>query len=130
MRFRPWLIVFLNIVIISSIWIVFINMENTKAYNYRNFTASLIGAGVAIEEVGRINDSMFNTESIILQIDSQQVKVMEYVSPAEMEKDSQKLNKTKGHYYKRGKIIVFYNGSDGRTLRFLSEIMGLQFSGT
>ena len=104
--------------------------------------AALEAAGTTVETGEPISQDFFTPEASILKINDADVQVFEYGSAEEMEKEALEVSPDGGsigtsmlmwvdvpHFYKSGRIIVLYVGSDATVLNLLEATMGQQFAG-
>ena len=109
-------------------------------------TASLIAAleasGATAETGESIVQEFFSPEGSIIKVNGADVQVFEYESAEAMENEASQVASDGGsvgtsmmmwmdtpHFYKAGRIIVLYIGSDGTVLSLLEQALGQQFAG-
>jgi hypothetical protein len=108
--------------------------------------ASLIAAieatGATVETGEPISQPFFSVEGNIIKVNGADVQVFEYENTEEMELESSQIapdgssNATTmitwvdtPHFYRAGRIIVLYVGSDQTILSLLENVLGPQFAG-
>ncbi|HKG53846.1 MAG TPA: hypothetical protein VKB04_06270, partial [Anaerolineales bacterium] len=108
--------------------------------------ASLISAlqtsGATVETGDSITQDFFTPQGHIFKVNGADLQVFEYENAEAMEKDGSQVAPDGGsigtsmvnwidtpHFYKGGRIIVLYVGSDGALLELLSKVLGPQFAG-
>ena len=108
--------------------------------------ASLVAAleaGGAVVEVGEpISQPFFSVEGSIIKVNGADVQVFEFENADEMELASSQIAPDGGsdattmitwidtpHFYKSGRIVALYIGSDEAVLSLLEKALGAQFAG-
>jgi hypothetical protein len=108
--------------------------------------ASLIRAlqasGATVEIGDPITQDFFGPEGHTVKVNGADLQVFEYESAEAMEKDASQVAPDGGsigtsmvdwidtpHFYKAGRIIVLYVGSDQTVLDLLQQTIGPQFAG-
>jgi hypothetical protein len=107
-----------------------------------SLVAALEEGGATVETGEPISQPFFSAEGNIIKVNGADVQVFEYESSEAMELDSSQIapdgssNATTmitwidtPHFYKAGKIIVLYIGSDATVLDLLKGALGPQFAG-
>jgi hypothetical protein len=107
-----------------------------------SFLAALQAANVTAKIGESITQDFFSPEGHIITINGQDVQVFEYESAEAMENDASRVAPDGGsvgtsmmswmdapHFYKAGRILVLYVGSDKTTLALLEKVIGPQFAG-
>jgi hypothetical protein len=107
-----------------------------------SFLAALRAEGATAEVVDSISQDFFSVEGQIITVNGAEVQVFEYESAEGMENAASQVAPDGGsigtsmltwietpHFYKTGRIIVIYIGSDEKILNLLQTIMGPQFAG-
>ena len=104
---------------------------------------SAVEASGATVEIGEpVSQVFFDAEGNILKVNGADVQVFEYASAEEMESEASQVSSDGGsigtsmvtwidvpHFYKAGRIIVLYVGSDAFVLDLLENALGPQFAG-
>lgn len=103
---------------------------------------ALENAGATVESGEPITQTFFTPEGQTLKVNGADLQVFEYGSPEEMEKEAAEVAPDGGsvgtsmmmwidapHFYKAGRIIVLYLGSDKAILDLLDKVLGAQFAG-
>lgn len=104
--------------------------------------AALKAAGATAEAGEPITQAFFSPEGSILKVNGSDVQVFEYESTEAMENEASQVAPDGGsigtsmvdwidtpHFYKTGRIIVLYVGSDETILGLLTRVIGPQFAG-
>jgi hypothetical protein len=108
--------------------------------------ASLIAAlqtsGATVETGGPVSQPFFTPEGSIIKVNGADVQVFEYETIEAMESEASQVTSDGGsigttmvtwmdtpHFYKAGRIIVLYVGSDATVLDLLEGALGPQFAG-
>jgi hypothetical protein len=107
-----------------------------------SLTAALEAGGATVETGESVLQPFFTPEGSILKVNGADVQVFEYESPEEMENEASQVSPDGGsigtsmvtwmdapHFYKAGRIIVLYVGSDATMLDWLEGALGAQFAG-
>ena len=104
--------------------------------------AALEAAGATVEMGEPISQAFFSPEGSIIKVNVADVQVFEYESVEAMESEASQVAPDGGsigtsmvhwvdtpHFYKAGRIIVLYVGSDEEILGLLEDVLGSQFAG-
>jgi hypothetical protein len=108
--------------------------------------ASLLNAleasGATVEMGEAISQAFFSPEGNIIKVNDADVQVFEYESVEAMENEASQVAPDGGsigtsmvawvdvpHFYKAGRIIVLYVGSDEKIIGLLEKTLGPQFAG-
>lgn len=115
---------------------------STTVNDLVSFVDGLREKGIRVTPIERLEQSIFSVKSTIILVGNEEVRVYEFDNIESLEKESTKVSsdgtqvgnnplKWSGppHFYKQGKIIVLYVGSNGGVLSMLDETMGKQFAG-
>jgi len=107
-----------------------------------SFLAALQASNATAALGDSITQDFFDAEGHLITINGQDVQVFEYESAEAMEAEASKVAPDGGsvgtsmmawmdvpHFYKAGRIIVLYVGSDENTLSLLQKVIGHQFAG-
>ena len=106
------------------------------------FVDALRAAGATVEPAEPITQAFFTPEGHILKVNGTDVQVFEYENEEAMESEASQVAPDGGsigttmvtwvetpHFYKAGRIIVLYVGSDESVLDLLEQVLGQQFAG-
>ena len=106
------------------------------------FVDALRAAGASVEPSEPVTQAFFTPEGNILKVNGEDVQVFEYESEEAMESEAAQVAPDGGsigttrvtwvgtpHFYKAGRIIVLYVGSDPAVLDLLDQVLGSQFAG-
>ncbi len=104
--------------------------------------AALETASATVEVGDSISQDFFSPEGKIIKVNGADVQVFEYESADAMENESSQVAPDGGsigtsmvswmdtpHFYKTGRIIALYVGSDQTSLDLLEMVIGPQFAG-
>ena len=104
--------------------------------------AALQAAGATVETGSPVAQAFFSPEGSIIKVNGADVQVFEYESAEAMESEAAQVAPDGGsigtsmvtwmdtpHFYKAGRIIVLYVGSDESVLSLLENALGPQFAG-
>ena len=104
--------------------------------------AALEAAGATVEAGDPVSQVFFSPEGSIIKVNGADVQVFEYESAEAMENEASQVAPDGGsigtnmvmwmdapHFYKAGRIIVLYVGSDEAVLSLLEKVIGKQFAG-
>jgi len=107
-----------------------------------SFIAGLQSAGATVEVADSLIQEFFTPEGTIIKVNGQDLQVFEYETAEAMEDEASQVAPDGGsvgtsmmtwmdapHFYKAGRIIVLYVGSDRDTLDLLERVIGPQFAG-
>ena len=119
--------------------------EPSVAPNVEDQASLLIGlqsAGATAELGDTVIQDFFTPEGSIVTVNGADIQVFEYENAEAMESEASQVAPDGGsvgtsmmmwveapHFYKSGRIIVLYIGSDTATLDLLQSVMGSQFAG-
>ena len=116
--------------------------EPAAVEDQASLIAALETAGATVASGEPISQPFFNVEGNIVKVNGADVQVFQYESAEEMELDSSQIAPDGGsnattmitwidtpHFYKTGRIIALYIGSDETILSLLETVMGAQFAG-
>ena len=107
-----------------------------------SFLASLQASNAIAEIADSVTQDFFSPEGSIIKVNGQDIQVFEYENKEAMEGEASQVAPGGGsigtsmvtwmdvpHFYKAGRIIVLYIGSDKTTLNLLEKVIGPQFAG-
>ena len=116
--------------------------ESKAVEDQASLIAALQAAGATVEVGDPITQAFFTPEGKIIKVNGADVQVFEYESAEAMESEASQVAPDGGsigtsmvtwvdtpHFYKAGRIIVLYVGSDSTILGFLEKALGPQFAG-
>ena len=112
------------------------------ACDYVSFVDQLRATGATVTPTGSLEPSFFSVGGYAITADTETIQVYEFANKAAMAAEAAAVSPdgyTVGHtqvswvapphFYRAGRIIVVYAGSDATTLQRLSNILGPQFAG-
>ena len=104
--------------------------------------AALQASGATVEVGDLLTQVFFTPEGNIIKVNGADVQVFEYESAEAMESEASQVAPDGGsigttmvtwmdtpHFYKAGRLIVLYVGSDEAILGLLEQVLGEQFAG-
>jgi hypothetical protein len=107
-----------------------------------SFLAALQVEGATAEIADPITQDFFSVEGQIIRVNGMDVQVFEYESAEAMANEASQVAPDGGsigtsmvnwidtpHFFKAGRIIVLYLGSDQTVLNLLEKVLGPQFAG-
>jgi len=110
--------------------------------DYVSFVDHLRATGATVTPEGSIDRAFFSVGGYAITVDGEHVQVYEYASEAAMAADAAEVSpdgytvgRTKvewiapPHFYRAGRIIVVYAGTDATTTQRLTTVLGPQFAG-
>jgi hypothetical protein len=116
--------------------------ESQTVKGQDSLVAALQAAGATVEVGDPITQVFFGPEGNILKVNGADVQVFEYESAEAMENEAAQVAPDGGsigtsmvtwmdtpHFYKAGRMIVLYVGSDETILGLLEKVLGPQFAG-
>lgn len=116
--------------------------ESLSVTDQGSLLAALQAAGATAELGDTIEQDFFNVEGHMVKVNAADLQVFEYENAEAMEKDASQVAPDGGsigtsmvswidapHFYKAGRIIVLYVGSDQTVLDLLNKVIGPQFAG-
>jgi len=112
------------------------------AEDQASLVAGLQSAGATAEVVDSLIQDFFTPEGAIIKVNGEDLQVFEYETAEAMEDEASQVAPDGGsvgtsmmtwmdapHFYKAGRIIVLYVGSDQAILDLLERVIGPQFAG-
>ena len=116
--------------------------QATAIEDQASLVAALEAAGATVEAGEPITQVFFSPEGNIIKVNGADVQVFEYESTEAMESEASQVAPDGGsvgtsmmmwmdtpHFYKAGRIIALYVGSDTTILGLLEQGLGPQFAG-
>ncbi|MCS4538575.1 MAG: hypothetical protein HYY67_06950 [Thaumarchaeota archaeon] len=110
--------------------------------DYVSLIDALRAKGLVVEPAGKLIQPFFTVEAQIITVDGKQVQVFEYSNEASMNTEVSKVSPDGGtignskvtwieppHFYKTGRIIVLYVGSNSTIIGALNDVIDPQFAG-
>ena len=104
--------------------------------------SALNAAGATVEVGDSITKDFFSVEGQMVKVNGTDLQIFEYENAEAMEKDASQVAPNGGaigtsmvswidapHFYKAGRIIVLYVGSDQTVLDLLNKVIDPQFAG-
>jgi hypothetical protein len=116
--------------------------ESQAVEDQASFIAALQAADATVEVGDPITQAFFTPKGKSIKVNGADVQVFEYESAEAMEKEASQVAPDGGsigtsmvtwidtpHFYKAGRIIALYVGSDEAILGLLEKVIGPQFAG-
>ena len=118
------------------------NTEGQAVEDKASLIVALETAGATVETGESISQEFFGPEGSIIKVSGADVQVFEYPSSEAMENEASQVAPDGGsvgtsmmmwmdtpHFYKSGRILVLYIGSDQTVRDLLEKALGSQFAG-
>ena len=109
---------------------------------YVSLVDNLRAAGATVDPAGTISQPFFVPEGQLLTVNGEDIQAFEFASMVEADAIAETVSADGSsvgtsmifwvappHFYKAGRLIVVYVGSDSGVINILQEIMGSQFAG-
>jgi len=119
-----------------------VTIEPVMVEDQASLIAALEASGTTVEMDEPITQAFFSPQGSILKVNAADVQVFEYESVEAMETEASQVAPDGGsigtsmvtwmdtpHFYKAGRLIVLYVGSDASLLNSLENVLGPQFAG-
>lgn len=103
---------------------------------------ALRNAGLAVRDAGAVQQPFFSVPAHVYQIESRDVQIYEFGSPAEAEKAAALVAPDGGsigtnsmawmappHFFRKDRLVVNYIGTSAKVLTELERLLGPQFAG-
>lgn len=116
--------------------------ESLIVEDQASFVSALQASGATVEDGDSISQAFFSPVGNIIKVNGADVQVFEYESAEAMENEASQVAPDGGsigtsmvmwvdipHFYKAGRIIILYVGSDQAILNLLEKLLGPQFAG-
>ena len=115
---------------------------STTVQDMTSLVSTLQASGATVETGDPITQDFLGPEGQTLKVNGADLQVFEYENAEAMEKDASQVAPDGGsigtsmvdwidtpHFYKFGRIIALYVGSDQTVLGLLNKVLGPQFAG-
>ena len=116
--------------------------ERNTVTDYASLVEALKAAGATVEASDPVSQAFLSPEGQGLKVNGQDIQVFEYPDEAAAEQEAQTISPNGSsttttmitwidapHFYRSGKLIVIYIGSDAGTLEIFESLLGPQFAG-
>ena len=116
--------------------------ERTTVTDYASLAEALKAAGASVEASDPVSQEFLGPEGQVLKVNGQDIQVFEYLDEAAAERDAQTISPDGSsttttmitwidipHFYRSGKLMVLYVGSDAGITQLLDGLLGTQFAG-
>ena len=110
--------------------------------DYAGLIKSLRAAGAPVERRGGVDQPFFSVNGKMLKIHGEDVQVFEYSDTTAAEAEATLVSPSGSgvgttkihwvgppHFFRKGRLIVLYVGDNGKVLKALEAVLGLQFAG-
>jgi len=118
------------------------SIEPAFVVDQADLVTTLQASGATVETGEPVTQAFFSPQGSILKVNAADVQVFEYESVEAMETEASQVAPDGGsigtsmvtwmdtpHFYKAGRLIVLYVGSDAALLSLLENALGPQFAG-
>ena len=112
------------------------------ATDYVSLVDNLHKEGAPVEPATSINQAFFSVEELVIKVNGEDIQVFGYGNEAAAEAEAKLVSPDGGtvgtsrvfwvsppHFYRSGKMIVFYVGQNSEITGVLEKVLGLQFAG-
>lgn len=110
--------------------------------DYVSLVEALQAAGAAVEPGDQVQQEFFGPVGQIIRVNGVDVQIFEYPDATAAEADATRVSDDGGsigttmvawveapHFYRAGKLIVLYVGTDTEVIALLDSVLGPQFAG-
>jgi hypothetical protein len=117
-----------------------VSADDEASENYENLTEALQTAGLDVESAGDIEDPFFDVETQLLTAGDTRIEVFQFQDEAAAEEAAATINPSgtiidtttvdwlePPHFYRHGRLLVLYAGSDEVVLSVLGDVLGEPF---
>ena len=110
------------------------------AQDKASLVAALQKSGLTVTEQGSVEQPFFSLKGVSLKADNEYIQVFEYADEAAAQKDASKIASDASiegfridwlgppHFYRVGRMIVIYPGTDQKVLAALESALGKPFA--
>ena len=116
--------------------------ERNTASDYASLVETLKVAGATVEASAPVSQEFLSPVGQVLKVNGQDVQVFEYPDEAAAEREAKTISPDGSsttttmitwidapHFYRSGKLMVLYVGSDAGITQLLASLLGTQFAG-
>ena len=116
--------------------------KSPQVEDQASLIAGLQSTGATVAVGDTVIQDFFTPEGHIIKVNGMDIQVFEYQNAGAMEKEASQVAPDGGsvgtsmmmwmdapHFYKAGRIIILYVGSDTTILNLLAKVVGPQFAG-
>ncbi len=126
--------------------------SSSPVMDYKLLVKKLQAAGTPVAYAGNVSQSFMNAQGQLITIHGEQVEVYEYATADDADKQASTISSdgstftTKSlfglntsattvdwvkppHFYKQGRLIVLYVGTNNAIMQLLSHVLSKQFAG-
>lgn len=110
--------------------------------DFASLIPHLTAAGATVEQTGATANSVFKGTGHVIKVNGSEVQAFEYANAAAADADAARISSDGSkvgnsavdwvaapHFYRAGKLLVVYAGSDLRVINPLEFVLGRQFAG-
>jgi hypothetical protein len=110
--------------------------------DYAGLIKGLRAAGAPVERRGGVDQPFFSVNGKMLEVHGEDVQVFEYSDATAAEAEATLVSSSGSgvgttkihwvgppHFFRKGRLILLYVGDNGKVLRALEAVLGLQFAG-
>lgn len=110
--------------------------------DYSSLVARLREGGLRVEPAGEIQQSFFTPRARVIRINDEEAQVYEYAGEQSAASEASRVSPNGSiggsmpmwiappHFFRKGRVIVLYLGSDSDTLGKVREVLGPELAGT
>jgi hypothetical protein len=104
---------------------------------YREVIASLQGLEAEVEEIGQVDEPLFEVDTRLIRVNGQDVQIFEFPDEATRQAAAETVSPTAAtigtvipewvdipHFWSQGQVIVLYVGQDQPTIDLLTSVLG------
>jgi len=135
-------IIVTGIKVVGGLTEVRLSTEAPTVNDYVSLVDELRAAGATVDRAGNVSQPFFAPQGQMLRVNGEDVQTFEFASAEEADTVAETVSADGSsigtsmvswiappHFYKAGKLIVIYVGSDSDVIDALQEAMGSQFAG-
>ena len=137
---------------ISSTQMTVIPFSQPHAMNYTQLIARLRHAGATVVPTNDVSQPFLDVPGHIVKVNNEQIQVYEYASVSDAYAEASHISPDGStftnnsanagstsntvvdwamppHFYKKGRVLVIYVGTNNQMLQLLTKVLGAQFAG-
>jgi len=110
--------------------------------DYQSLVKSLRARGADATAVGEVDQPFFSIKGLMIKVHGEDVQVFQYANAAAAEAEAAPISHDgvavgtrkifwvgPPHFFRQGRLLVLYVGSDDKVLKSLGAVLGRQFAG-